>query len=224
MKISIKSEVLSIFVIALAIAASFYFYSVFPERVPTHWNFAGDVDGWGSRATGAFAIPAMLVGMYLLFLVLPKFDPKKERYEQFEKPYNVVRTLILLFLAVIYFLASFNALGYNIAIEKWVPVLVGLLFVLLGNYLSKVKMNWFLGIRTPWTMSSETVWNKTHRFGSKAFVLSGLLIIITAFAPAFYKTISFILAMIVIIFGTIGYSYWVYRQESKNLKNQENKN
>lgn len=216
MKITFKTEIIPLLVLAITVAASFYFYSVFPERVPVHWGITGQVDGWGSRATGAFAIPGMLVGMYILFLVLPYLDPKRERYEQFAKTYLTFRTLIISFLAVIYFIASLSAMGYNISVGFWIPILVGLLFVFIGNFLAKVKMNWFMGIRTPWTMSSEEVWNKTHRAGSKMFILAGLLMMLTAFVAPIMKVIVFITAMVIILGGTIGYSYWLYR----GLKNK----
>ena len=202
-------------ILAITLVASFYFYSVFPERVPVHWGITGQVDGWGSRATGAFVIPGMLVGMYILFLVLPYLDPKRERYEQFAKTYLTFRTLIISFLAVIYFIASLSALGYNISVGFWMPILVGLLFVFIGNFLAKVKMNWFMGIRTPWTMSSEEVWNKTHRAGSKMFILAGLLMMLTAFVAPIMKIVVFITAMVIILGGTIGYSYWLYRKERR---------
>jgi len=214
-KPTFKTEVIPLLILAITLVASFYFYSVFPERVPVHWGITGQVDGWGSRATGAFVIPGMLVGMYILFLVLPYLDPKRERYEQFAKTYLTFRTLIISFLAVIYFIASLSALGYNISVGFWMPILVGLLFVFIGNFLAKVKMNWFMGIRTPWTMSSEEVWNKTHRAGSKMFILAGLLMMLTAFVAPIMKIVVFITAMVIILGGTIGYSYWLYRKERR---------
>ncbi|MCX6796100.1 MAG: DUF1648 domain-containing protein, partial [Candidatus Falkowbacteria bacterium] len=120
-----KSEAISIILILASVIASFYFYSHFPDRVPMHWNFAGQVNGWGNKIQGAFAIPAMIIVMYFLFLFLPMLDPKRERYEQFIKIYNIFRNLILLVLVVIYFIASFNALGYNIPVQYTVPLIIG---------------------------------------------------------------------------------------------------
>lgn len=214
-KPTIKSEIIPLLIIIVAVISALYFYSVFPERVPMHWNFQGEVNGWGSRATAAFAVPAMLIGIYVLFLVLPKIDPRKEKYEQFAKAYNIFRNLILLFLLIIYFLASFNALGYNTQIGLVIPLLVGILFIVLGVYLPQIKSNWFVGIRTPWTLSSETVWEKTHRVGGKMFILAGLLIALSAFAPAVCKAYLFIFAIIILLVGTIGYSYIIYQREKK---------
>ncbi|MDD4901663.1 MAG: SdpI family protein [Patescibacteria group bacterium] len=214
-KLTIKSELFSILLIAISIAASFYFYAHFPDRVITHWDFAGEPNGWSGRAFAAFFFPALFIAMYLLFIFLPMLDPKKDRYAEFAKIYNVFRNLILAVLVVVYFVASFNNLGVNSNVGLWVPGVIGLLFIVLGNYLGKIKRNWFVGIRTPWTMSSETVWNKTHRFGGKVFIFGGVLMIITGFAPLSWRLPIFIADIIILLFGTIIYSYLVYRKEKK---------
>jgi uncharacterized membrane protein len=85
----------------------------------------------------------------------------------------------------------------------------------MGNYMGKLKPNWFVGIRTPWTLSSETVWNKTHRFGGKVFMLGGLIMIITSIAPMSWRLPLFIADIIVLMLGTVGYSYFVYLKEKK---------
>ncbi len=213
-KPTIKTEILPIFLVVLAIIASFYFYANFPEQVPIHWNVAGEVDNYGSRAIGAFLFPGIILGMYLMFLFLPLIDPKKERYNQFRKVYHIFKTILIALMAAIYFIASLNALGYNIEVGVWVPVLVGLLFIVLGNYMGKIKPNWFMGIRTPWTLSSEEVWNKTHRFGGKMFMLGGLLIALNSFLPVNYRLGVFIVAIVLVLLGTVGYSYVVYLKEN----------
>lgn len=215
-KFSFKTEILPILIILVSFFASFYFYAHFPERVPTHWNFKGEVNGWSSRAFGAFFLPLLLLGMYIMFIVLPSLDPKKERYEQFSKVYNIFRTAIMLILALIYFIAGANGLGYNLEVGLWTPILIGLLFIVLGNYMGKLKMNWFVGIRTPWTLSSEEVWNKSHRFGGKVFMISGLIMAASAFLPANWIMPIFVANMILIVFGTLIYSYFVYLKYGKN--------
>ena len=210
-----KTEIWSIILISIAVTASFYFYAHFPEQVPIHWNMAGEVDNYGSRATAAFLFPAIVLGMYLLFIVLPYIDPKKERYAQFRKVYHVFKTFIIFFMVAIYFVASLNALGYKIPVGLWTPALVGLLFIIIGNYMSKIKSNWFIGIRTPWTLSSEEVWNKTHRLGGKVFILGGALMISMYFLPIKLRWPLFVVIIIIILLGTIGYSYWLFRKEEK---------
>ena len=175
-KSTIKTELLPIIIILAAVISSFYFYSNFPDKVPIHWNVAGEVDRYGSRTIGAFLFPAIILGMYLMFLGIPYIDPKKERYTQFKRVYHVFKNLLIVFMTAMYFITSFNALGYDISVATWIPLMVGALFVFLGNYMSKLKPNWFMGIRTPWTLSSEEVWNKTHRLGGKVFIGGGVIL------------------------------------------------
>ncbi|MFH1522193.1 MAG: SdpI family protein [Patescibacteria group bacterium] len=215
-KPTIKTEILPIVLILLAVVVSFYFYSNFPERVPIHWNIAGQPDNWGSRTMAAFLFPGIMIGMYFLFLFLPYMDPKKERYQQFRKVYHVFKGILLFFMVAIYFISSLNALGYNISVELWVPVLVGMLFIILGNYMGKIKPNWFMGIRTPWTLSSEDVWNKTHRFGGKMFILGGVLMSLMYFIPVSLRMWLFGIILAIILLGTVGYSYFLFLKEKRN--------
>ena len=215
-KPTLKTEMFSLFLIIVTVIASIYFYFNLPERVITHWNFSGQPDGWGSGKAQAILFSSMTIGMYLLFLLLPYLDPKKERYEQFRKIYHIFKNIILAMLVLIFFATSLNNLGYNVPIGVVVPGLVGLLFIIIGNYMGKIKLNWFMGIRTPWTLSSEEVWNKTHRFGGKMFMLAGLLMMAEIILPISWKLPTFIIMMIVLLFGTIGYSYVAYLQEKKS--------
>lgn len=221
-KPSIKTEAISILFLILIAIASVYFYYNFPELVPVHWNIAGEVDRWGSGTAHALGAPLVILGMYLLFLFVPFLDPKKERYSQFRKVYHVFKTLIIGFMALIYFITGFNALGYDLPVAILAPGLVGVLFIVLGNYMGKIKSNWFVGIRTPWTLSSEEVWNKTHRFGGRMFVLAGLIMIIIPFFPVGFKGWLFIISIGIILVGTILYSYILYLKETKNKKNGNN--
>lgn len=212
---TLKTELLPVILILLAAVSSFYFYANFPEQVPTHWNLAGQVDGYSPRGLAAFFFPALALFMYVLFLALPYLDPKKERYNQFKKIYHIFKTLIVAMMVIIYFIVGFSGLGYNISVSLWMPVLIGLLFVIMGNYLSKIKPNWFIGIRTPWTLSSEENWNKTHRLGGKVFILGGVLMILQSLAPVKFRLALFIITLTMILAGTVGYSLFLYLLEKK---------
>ena len=220
-KPTIKSEIIPLLIILFSIIVSVYFYFNLPTRIPIHWNFAGEIDGWGSGQSHAIYMPAIIIGLYLMFLFLPYLDPRKERYEQFAKVYHIFKIAIIFIFALIYFLTSLAGLGYPINIGIVMPILIGILFLLMGNYMGKLKMNWFVGIKTPWTLSSETVWNKTHRLGGKIFMLSGILIMINSLAPMVLRLPIFILTMVFMIIGTIGSSYVFYRLENK--KNNKKK-
>jgi uncharacterized membrane protein len=190
-----------------------------PAQVPTHWNFTGQPDDWSSREFGAFFFPILLIGMYLLFIILPYLDPKKERYQQFTKVYWAFRLIFILFMTVIYFAAALAGVGYKVPIGPIVSAGIGILFIILGNYMGKIKPNWFVGIKTPWTLSNEEVWNKTHRLGGKLFILLGLFFIISTLFP-----VSWIFPLIIIlVLGFTGlmvlYSYLLYHRLEKNSQN-----
>ncbi len=214
-KLTWKSEVWSILLIVISFILSFYFYAHFPEVVVTHWSFAGEPNGWSSRAGAAFGLMAILPAMYLMFLLLPLLDPKKERYAEFSKVFHLFKNILLSFFAIIYLLSGLYNLGYPVKMQFWVPWLVGLLMIFLGNYLGKIKPNWFMGIRTPWTLSSENVWYKTHRVGGWAFILFGICIIISPSLPPVWGMGLFTVGGAVCIFGTILYSYIIYFKERK---------
>ena len=215
MKFTFKTEIIPILIILISIALGFYFCSVMPDQVPMHWNVKGEIDRWGSKFEGAWLMPLIAIGMYLLFIILPMIDPRKEKYAQFTKVYHLFKALILLFMFGVYLVASLNALGYDVRVEVWVPVAVGVLFLILGNYLGKIKSNWFIGIRTPWTLSSDEVWNKTHRLGGKLFILLGVLMLLTPLLPKTSIIWNVLIPVLIATLVPVVYSYVVYRKMSK---------
>ncbi len=208
----LKTEILPILLIIFSIVSSLYLFQLMPEKIPVRWNFEGQVDRFGNSSSHILIINLILIGLYLLFIFLPCIDPNKKRYAEFKKIYHIFKNILLLFMAGIFFLTNLNAVGYSINISIYIPLFVGILFVIIGNYMAKIKMNWFMGIRTPWTLSSEDVWNKTHRLGGKLFMLSGVLIALTGFLPTNYRMLIFILAIGLILIGTIGGSYFIYKK------------
>ncbi len=214
-KINILDAVIILFLLA-SLIASIYFYQVLPDRIITHWNWSGQADGWGSKGFTVVAMPIIMVAMYLLFKFLPKIDPHHHNYQNFAKAYSAIQLTIIGFLAVIYFVTNFVNMGYNLSVGKIVPSIIGLMFIIMGLYMKDLKPNWFVGIRTAWTLSSENVWHKTHVFGGKIFVLSGILFLIAPYLPVSFS-LYFFLVFIALILSTIVYSYLVFRKE-KQLK------
>ena len=212
-KITAKSEALPIGLTAAALVLSAYFYLRFPEKVATHWNFAGQVDGWSSRGFSAFFAPALMVFMYALFLILPLIDPKKARYAEFAPAFSVFRGMLLGFIFFVHLVTGLYNLGIPVPVGTVVPMAVGVLFVVMGKYLSQIKKNWFMGIRTPWTLSSESVWNRTHRFGGRGFMGFGLLLRRGAWWPEFLALPLLLGGVITVSLGSMAYSYVIYRQE-----------
>jgi uncharacterized membrane protein len=199
--------------ILVTTAISVALYGRLPERVPTHWGIDGRPDGWSGPTAAAFGIPAIMVAMWALLSWLPRIDPRRESYEKFRGSYDLVVTTLMAFLGVLHVSILGFALGWGIDILKVAWIGVGVLFLVIGNVLPRARPNWFFGIRTPWTLSSDRVWERTHRVGGYVFVGGGLGLVLSAFAEprtAFWVLFTTIgLASI----GVIAYSYVLWRQE-----------
>lgn len=215
LKPTFKTEWFPLVLAALTVLSAFYFYAYFPERVATHWNFAGEPDGFGGKAGAALGLAAIVPAIYLLLMAFPYLDPKRDRYAEFRGIYLGFRTMLMGVMLVVYLASGFWNLGYAVRINYVVPFVIGIMFLFLGNYMGKIKPNWFFGIRTPWTMSSESVWNRTHRVGGWMFVLFGLTLMATPMLPQSIGTGVFLGCAILAVVGTIVYSYVIYRQEQR---------
>lgn len=150
-------------------------YPQLPERVASHWNFKGEVDGYSSRFWGAFGIPLMTAGIYVLMVVLPSIDPRRQNYEKFAGVYRLFKAIMVIFMIGLYLIVILSALGYRIPVDRAVTSGVSLLFIVLGNFMGQIRHNYFVGIKTPWTLASEEVWQKTHRLGGRLWVAAGLI-------------------------------------------------
>ncbi|OGD09143.1 hypothetical protein A2397_01605 [Candidatus Amesbacteria bacterium RIFOXYB1_FULL_44_23] len=215
-KVSLKTEIASLLTLAVGWTTAWYFYIKFEPQVATHWNFVGEVDGYSSSEVGAFLIPIIMVLMYVMFLVLPAADPKKNHYAAFAKPYVIFKTTILGLLLLIHLAMGAYNVGYPIEIGKTVPMVIGIAVVIMSGWMGKLKQNWFMGIRTPWTLSSERVWDKTHRMGRWAFLVFGVLVLTAPFLPEKLGMVSFAFGVLLVTVGSMVYSYLVYRQEEKS--------
>ena len=179
MKINRKTLILTTLVCLLPILAGALLYSRLPETVPTHFNLNGEPDGWSSRAVAAFALPALMLVMNFVLQFALNADPKRQNMS------GALMKVVVWTVPVLSVLCSgmtlAKALGYNVRIEVVLPVFMGLLFILIGNYLPKTKQSYTMGIRLPWTLSSEENWNRTHRLAGFLWVLCGVLFIVMSF-------------------------------------------
>jgi uncharacterized membrane protein len=192
-------------------------YPLLPEQIPVHWGLSGDVDGWTAKWPGAFMAPALALGIWLLLQVLPKVDPRRRNYERFQETYWVLVNVIIGFIGLVHVLSLGTALGWPIAVPRVILVLVGLLFVALGNYLPRLRPNWWMGIRTPWTLENDRVWRDTHRLGGKTFVVAGLLMMIAAFLPPALALAAMVGAMLLGAGVPLVYSYVLWRREQRRV-------
>jgi uncharacterized membrane protein len=200
--------------VLLSFFLSIYFYTQVPEQMATHWNSQGEVNGYMSKLWGLFFMPLMITGLVLIFLLIPKIDPKKENIAKFRKYYDGFIVILTLFLLAVHLQILLWNAGLKISPNSVLPLSIGLLFYYLGILTEKAERNWFIGIRTPWTLSSEKVWKKTNRLGGKLFRIAGIAAVFGAFFPEL--AIYFILVPVLIVTGiSIIYSYMEYQKELK---------
>ena len=209
---TLKKDWLILILILIGFALGAYFYPSLPDKVPTHWNASGEVNGYGSKFFGAFGLPAISLAMYLMFLVLPYIDPKKKNYAEFKSTYQFLKYLLILFFLGIEVMTLLIASGVIVNKPIFIQIMVSLLFILIGNVMGRFKHNYFVGIRTPWTLANEEVWRKTHRLAAPLWVIGGVLNILLAFTGISFNGIGFVVIIAVISIVPIGYSYLAYQQ------------
>lgn len=175
-----KGDLYNLTLIIITVLITIFVYNKLPEQVPIHWSASGVADNYAPKIIGAFLPPVFMVATWLGMKYLPKIDPKKDNYEKFMDSYSMVTNMIVTFMFILQIVVIVASLGQDISINKVIPVAVGFLLIILGNYLPKSKSNFFYGIKTPWTLTSEVSWRKTHRLGGKLFVLAGVVSIISA--------------------------------------------
>lgn len=202
--------------IAIALIAGVALWNQLPDQMASHWNVNDEVDGYISKFWGVFLMPLVTLGMMALFLVIPNIDPLKANIAQFREAFNIFIVLIVVFMLYIHKLTLAWSLGYqNFKMSTAMLPFMGVLFIAIGYLLRKAKRNFFIGIRTPWTLSSDSVWDKTHQLGSLLFMLSGAFAIIGGF---FGGMTAFWLMFVPLIGSTlflVVYSYVLYRNETK---------
>ncbi len=210
-----KTEIGIIIIIVLSFAVSFVLWPQMPERMASHWNFQGQADGYMPKFWGLFLMPFISLLLFLFFLLVPKIDPLKENIKKFRKYFDSFILLIFLFLFYIYLLSLVWNLGAKLNIGRAVAPALGIVFYYAGVLMEKAKRNWFIGIRTPWTLSNENVWNKTHRFGGKLFKISG----VAAFLGLFLPKQAMWLIIVPIVFSAISivfYSFLAFQKEDSS--------
>lgn len=203
--------------IVIAAVAVALIYGRLPEQVPTHWNFRGEVDDYGPRFPYAFFGPLVSAGLWILLPVLRRVDPRRRNYERFDDTFWLLLNVLTIGMLYLHGLTLAVALGYDVNVSRGMLFGLGLLFAGLGNYLPRLRSNWWMGIRTPWTLESEEVWRRTHRLGGRTFVGGGLLCMLAAMLP--WRVAPFLAMAGLILAGLVPviYSYVIWRQERQQL-------
>jgi uncharacterized membrane protein len=195
-------------------------YPAAPDSIVSHWNAAGEANGTMSKFWGLFLVPLIMTGFVALFAILPRIDPYKKNYEKFRGYYEGFILVFVLFMLAIQVQIILWSFGYEISPNLTFPILIGMLFIYLGFLIGHAEQNWFVGIRTPWTLSSTTVWKKTHEIGGKLFIIAGVISVAGILAGAYALWFVLVPILAVAVF-TVVYSYIEYQKE---MKNQDNRN
>ncbi|HNK62408.1 MAG TPA: SdpI family protein [Anaerolineales bacterium] len=208
--------ILVLAMIVAAVIAGSLLWNQLPEQMAFHWNINDQVDGYMPKFWGVFLMPLIVLGILALLIFVPGIDPLKANIAQFRSAFNLFIVLISAFMLYIHGLTIAWSLGYqNFEMSAVMLPFMGVLFLFIGYMLRQAKRNFFIGIRTPWTLSSDTVWDKTHQLGSILFMGSGVLAIIGSFMGGVFAFWLFFIPLMGSVLALIAYSYILYRNETK---------
>ena len=209
-----KNEILKILAIAIIVISFIMAFAVyqspcFPEMMVSHWNMQSQADGYMPKLWGIFLMPIMSAFLFLLFVFLPKTDPLKENYQGFRRYYDGFIFLVIAFLFYPYLLTILWNYGLRFNMTKLMVPAMAVLFYYIGILLKNAKRNWFIGIRTPWTLDNDLVWDKTHKLGAKLFKIVGVIGLLGFFLPD-YGFFLIIIPVISVSLFLFAYSYFIH--------------
>ena len=206
-KKNLKVLIITSVILLLPILAGLILWNQLPEQMPTHWNAAGEVDGWSGKAFAVFGLPLIMVAAQWLCMLGTAADPKKNNHS--EKVLHLVLWIIPVLSVVLHAVTYATALGHAVPMEVVMPILIGLIFTIIGNYMPKCKQNYTIGIKIPWTLDNEENWNRTHRFAGWLWTFCGIAIMCTGFFGGFWVFLPVTLLMVL---APIIFSYVLHRK------------
>ena len=209
----VRRNLYPVAVIVLAFGLSAVVYNRLPQEMPVHWNWAGEPDRWGSRVEGAFALPVVGLLIFGLMRGLPRLDPRRANYARFAGTYDLAVNAMLTMLLCFHVLVIGIALGWPLPLTRIVPALLGAFLIVIGNVMPRARSNWWFGVRTPWTLSSERVWARTNRLAGYLLICAGLALLVTAALPSSWTAFVAVVAVGGATLGSVVYSYWIWRKE-----------
>ncbi|HEY2955814.1 MAG TPA: SdpI family protein [Candidatus Eisenbacteria bacterium] len=217
MRITFRSEWPHLLLLTAQFVLAGLTWGAAPDRIAVHWGLDGQVDRYGGRFEGILMLPLVSLLVYLLMLWLPRLDPGRANYEAFAGAYTTIRLAVLAVLAATYGIVQLAIHGREVSIQTALPLLVGAMCVVLGGVLGKVRPNWFVGIRTPWTLSSKQSWARTHRAGGWLFIALGVLIMGAALLRMPWAPWVMVASLVAGAAGLVIYSYVVWRSDPEKL-------
>ncbi len=215
--VRVFGEVCALGTLAAMFGWAAFGWSTAPDRMPMHWNIHGEVDRYGGRFEGMLVLPLIALAVYLVLLFLPRIDPGRMNYANMAGAYAVIRSMIVAFLGAIYLMVQTIARGGRVELLNVLPFGLGVLFLVLGNVMGKLRPNWFVGIRTPWTLSSAESWNRTHRAGGWVFVALGIVTMTVALVGGRAALPTSVALLILSTLGLAIYSYRVWRDDPDKI-------
>ena len=206
----------SAYIILVMLLFSAWAWMRLPEgaQMPVHWNAAGEIDRYGTKFEGLLLLPVIsgLIAVTLAFI--PLFEPRQGNLLRSAKPYVITCAATLLFMLCLHAAMILTALGKPVSVPRAIFAATGVLFIVIGNFFGKVRSNYFFGIRTPWTLSSELSWNKTHRLGGRLFMLFGLVVLLTGLLASEQAGLTVLLGGLVLVTIVVSvYSYQVWKSD-----------
>ncbi|MGE5590669.1 MAG: SdpI family protein [Bacillota bacterium] len=199
-------------VLAASVAASLFVAARIREPIPLHWNWAGQVDRTAPALAAVLELSALSVGLYVLLAVAPRLDPRWSNYERFRPTWRLFRWTFVLLMVVLTWVPLAAGLGYALDTGKWIRFIIGALFLVLGNSLGQIKSTFLVGIRTPWTLSDDRVWQHTHRLAGRLWVAAGLLGMVTVPLSNTVGGVVFIVGLSAAVVYPVVFSYFDYRR------------
>lgn len=194
----------------------FFMWEQIPQTIPTHYNLAGKADVWGDKGILLWVVPLMTFFMYFLLLFVPLIDPKK-RVESMENKYFSLRLILLSFISVISLLWVYTSASKTIGFTTGLFPVIAVFLIVLGNYLQTIKPNYFIGIRTPWTLQNENNWQHTHRLGARVYMIGGALLLFCSLFGGLQGFNSyFLLSLLLILLIPIFYSFFLFTKSQKS--------
>jgi uncharacterized membrane protein len=215
MRFDWRRDWLPLAAIVVAFIASVVVYPRLPDPMPTHWNFAGEADDYSSRLVGAFMLPLVALGAYFMMFVWPYFDPRRASLMRSSDVYVLMRTAAILFMVYLHGIALYSAATGSTLNNSLVLGGLGVVFLVIGNYMPRIRPNWIAGVRTPWTLSSDSVWRATHRLAGRIFMLGGAVIIFSALLADNVTHIAFFGTLMVVAIIPTLYSLVLFRREQR---------
>ncbi|MEJ2515643.1 MAG: SdpI family protein [Gammaproteobacteria bacterium] len=194
----------------LGLAVSAALFTHLPDKIPTHFDVAGNPDQWSDRFPGAVMVPLIMFAIWGMLWILPRISPKGWRVEPFMPVWNRIQLAILAFLLLVHVGILGHAVGWwGANLSRLIVGGIGLLFLFLGNYLGKTTRNFFLGIRTPWTLASDEVWRRTHRLGGRVMVAAGAVMVLMALVGVHQGVLVAVIILAALV--PVVYSFFAYR-------------